>query len=85
MKRECCPHPHIDDSQSVVLIRGTRVPVHRLWAWYHRHDLPVTTIMKRYGQFSPAQVLTALSYAYSHQDEMNELLDEEQRKLKVLR
>ncbi len=48
-------------------MRGTRVPVRRLWAW-HRRGVTVETLLKRYPQLGPARVLDALAFAYDNTD-----------------
>jgi uncharacterized protein (DUF433 family) len=65
------PHPHVTVDPLVMggspLVRGTRVPVRRLWAW-HQRGLPVATIVARYSMLGPARVLDALSFAYDNKD-----------------
>lgn len=46
-------------------VRGTRVPVRRLWSW-HRRGTTIETLLKRYPQLGPAKVLDALAYAYDN-------------------
>ncbi len=47
-------------------VRGTRVPVRRLWSW-HRRGTTIETLFKRYPQLGPAKVLDALAYAYDNE------------------
>ena len=47
------------------VVRGTRVPVRRLWSW-HRRGITVETLLKRYPQLGPARVLDALAFAYDN-------------------
>lgn len=49
------------------MVRGTRVPVRRLWAW-HRRGTSIETLLKRYPALGPARVLDALSFAYDNQE-----------------
>lgn len=62
-------HPHVDVDAAVLqgspVVRGTKVPVRRLWAW-HRRGVSVETLLKRYPQLGPARVLDALSFAYDN-------------------
>jgi uncharacterized protein (DUF433 family) len=60
------PHVEIDHSGSPV-IKGTRVPVRRLWLW-HRKGVPVDTLLKRYPTLKPSQILSALAFAYDNQE-----------------
>jgi uncharacterized protein (DUF433 family) len=65
------PHPHVEVRDDILggspVVRGTRVPVRRLWAW-HRKGVTVETLIKRYPALGPARVLGALSFAYDNQD-----------------
>lgn len=67
------PHPHVDARDDLLAgspcVRGTRVPVRRLWSW-HRRGVSVETLLKRYPQLGPARVLDALSFAYDNPDLM---------------
>jgi uncharacterized protein (DUF433 family) len=64
-------HPHVEVDDAVMAgspcVRGSRVPVRRLWAWFRR-GVTVETLLKRYPQLGPAKVLDALSFAYDNQD-----------------
>ena len=60
-------HPHVEiltDGSPVV--RGTRVPVRRLWAW-HRRGTTIETLLKRYPQLGPARIFDALAFAYDNE------------------
>ena len=63
------PHPHVDVRDDVLggspHVRGTLVPVRRLWAW-HRRGTTIETLLKRYPQLGPARVLDALAFAYDN-------------------
>ena len=63
------PYPHVDVRDDLLggspVVRGTRVPVRRLWSW-HRRGITVETLLKRYPQLGPARVLCALSFAYDN-------------------
>ncbi len=48
-------------------MRGTRVPVRRLWSW-HRRGTTIETLLKRYPQLGPAKILDALAFAYDNED-----------------
>jgi uncharacterized protein (DUF433 family) len=62
-------HPHVEVRDDLLggspLIRGSRVPVRRLWAWF-RGGVTVETLLKRYPSLGPARVLDALSFAYDN-------------------
>ena len=47
-------------------VRGTRVPVRRLWSW-HRRGTTIETLLKRYPQLAPAKILDALAFAYDNE------------------
>lgn len=61
-------------------MRGTKVPVRRLWAW-HRKGVTVETLVKRYPAVGPAKVLCALAFAYDNQDVVDADLERERRLL----
>ena len=58
------PHVEIDDAGSPI-VKGSRVPVRRLFAW-HRQGTTVETLLRRYPQLGPARVLDALSFAHDN-------------------
>ncbi len=64
-------HPHVDVDPGVLagspLVRGSKVPVRRLWAW-HRRGVTVETLLKRYPQLGPARILDALAFAYDNSE-----------------
>lgn len=63
-------HPHVEVRDDLLsgspVVRGTRVPVRRLWSW-HRRGITVETLLKRYPQLGPARVLSALAFAYDNE------------------
>src|SRR6476646_8941143 len=69
LPRVVVSHPHVDVSDDVLAgspcVRGSRVPVRRLWAW-HRRGVSVETLLKRYPQLGPARVLAALAFAFDN-------------------
>jgi uncharacterized protein (DUF433 family) len=78
------PHPHVEVRDELMngspIVRGTKVPVRRLWAW-HRKGVSVETLVKRYPALGPARVLGALSFAYDNQELMAADLAREQAML----
>src|SRR5262249_27518700 len=76
-------HPHVEVRDDLLggspVVRETKVPVRRLWAW-HRKGVTVETLIKRYPALGPAKVLGALSFAYDNQD----LLDADLERERVL-
>jgi uncharacterized protein (DUF433 family) len=62
-------HPHVDVRDDLLAgspcVRGSRVPVRRLWSW-HRGGVSVETLFKRYPSLGPAKVLDALAFAYDN-------------------
>ncbi len=77
-------HPHVDVALDVLdgspFVRGSRVPVRRLWSW-HRHGTTIETLLKRYPQLGPAKVLDALAFAYDNQTLMEADLERERHAL----
>lgn len=65
------PHPHVelDPRTGSPLVRGTAVPVRRLWVW-HRRGVSVETLVRRYPSLGWARVLDALSYAHDNEELM---------------
>lgn len=65
------PHPHVVVALDVMggspMVRGTPVPVRRLWAW-HRKGVSVETLVKRYPILGWPKVLDALAFAYDNED-----------------
>lgn len=61
-------HPHVVcNEHGVPLVRGTHIPVHRLWMW-HRRGISVDTLIKRYPSLRPGVVLDALAFGYDNVD-----------------
>jgi len=64
-------HPHVLVDSNILggspHVRGSRVPVRRLWSW-HKGGASVETLMKRYPNLGPSRVLDALSFAYDNKD-----------------
>ena len=77
-------HPHVDVRDDLMggspVVRGTKVPVRRLWAW-HRKGVTVETLVKRYPSIGPAKVLCALAFAYDNEDLVEADLAREQKLL----
>lgn len=57
-------------------MKGTRVPVRRLWAW-HRKGVSVETLVKRYPSLGWAKVLGGLAFAYDNEELVEADLDRE--------
>ncbi len=64
-------HPHVESRPERFggspLVRGTKVPVRRLWQW-HRRGVTCETLVKRYPALGAAKVLDALAFAYDNED-----------------
>ncbi len=75
------PHPHVEVREELLsgspCVRGTRVPVRRLWSW-HRTGVSVETLLKRYPSLGPAKVLDALAFAFDNMDLVEADLSREQ-------
>ena len=73
-------HPHVEARADLLagspLVRGTKVPVRRLWTW-HRKCVTVETLVKRYPALGPAKVLDALAFAYDNQDVLDADIERE--------
>ncbi len=78
------PHPHVEVRDSLLegspCVRGTKVPVRRLWAW-HRKGVSMETLFKRYQQLGPSVVLDAISFAYDNLELISADLGREQERL----
>ena len=78
------PHPHVECRADVLngspCVRGTRVPVRRLWSW-HRRGTTIETLLKRYPQLGPARVLDALAFAYDNEELVKADLERENEAL----
>lgn len=61
-------------------VKGTRVPVRRLWSW-HRRGTTIETLVKRYPQLGPAKILDALAFAYDNEALVQADLDRENEAL----
>lgn len=63
------PYPCVEVRDDLLagspVIRGTVVPVRRLWSW-HRRGVSVETLVKRYPSLGWARVLGALAFAYEN-------------------
>ena len=63
-------YPHVEVRPELLagspIVRGTKVPVRRLWAW-HRKGVSVETLVKRYPSLGWAKVLGALAFAYDNE------------------
>ncbi len=74
-------HPHVEVRDDVLAgspcVRGSRVPVRRLWSW-HRRGVSVETLLKRYPSLGPARVLDALAFAYDNAELVEADLSREQ-------
>jgi uncharacterized protein (DUF433 family) len=74
------PHPHVEVREDLLggspVVRGTRVPVRRLWNW-HRKGISVDTLVKRYSTLGWARVLDALAFAYDNTELVEADLDRE--------
>jgi uncharacterized protein (DUF433 family) len=73
-------HPHVECRDDLLggspVVKGTRVPVRRLWAW-HRKGVSVETLVKRYPALGWAKVLGALAFAYDNEELVEADLDRE--------
>ena len=74
------PHPHVELVNGQAQIKGTRVPVRRIWAW-HRKGVLVETLVKRYPTLGWAKVLDALSWSYDNMEQIEKELEEERASL----
>ena len=77
-------HPHVEARPDLLggspVVRGTKVPVRRLWAW-HRKGVTVETLVKRYPALGPAKVLCALAFAYDNEATVEADLERERQLL----
>jgi uncharacterized protein (DUF433 family) len=74
-------HPHVElASDGSPMVRGSRVPVRRLWAW-HRRGTAIETLLKRYPNLGWAKLLDALAFAYDNQELVTADLEREREAL----
>lgn len=70
LPRVLVAHPHVsvdaNDHAGSPLLRGTKIPVRRLWAW-HKKGVTVETLVKRYPGVGWARVLDGLAFAYDNE------------------
>lgn len=73
-------HPRVEVRDDLLggspVVRGSRVPVRRIWAW-HRKGVTVETLVKRYAALGWPGVLGALSFAYDNEDVVEADIDRE--------
>jgi uncharacterized protein (DUF433 family) len=76
-------HPHVERCQETGrhVVRGSRVPVTRLWAW-HRKGVAVEVLVRRYPTLGWAKVLGALSWAHDNAEAVQAQLDLELERLR---
>jgi uncharacterized protein (DUF433 family) len=74
------PHPHVEMVNDQAFIKGSKVPVRRVWNW-HRHGVLFTTLLRRYPTLKPAQLLDALSFAYDNTVLINTEIAQEQAQM----
>jgi len=74
------PYPHVEIRDGRAWVCGTKVRVLRLSLWWDRgQGLPVATIMRRYPQLNPAQVLAALAWAEDHPEALEREMADDKR------
>lgn len=75
-------HPHVEVRDDLLagspVVRGTRVPVRRLWAWI-RKGVSAETLVKRYPSLGTAKVYSALAFAFDNQEIVEADLARERR------
>jgi uncharacterized protein (DUF433 family) len=80
------PYPHVEVRDDVLagspVVKGSRVPVRRLWAW-HRKGVSVETLVKRYPSLGWSKVLAGLGFAYDNEELVEADLDRERALLEA--
>lgn len=70
-------YPHIEQNPDILsgepIIRGTRIGVRHIAEW-DRSGYSVDEIIAQYPQLTHAQVQDALSYAFDHKSEIDQLI-----------
>ncbi len=73
-------HPHVEVRDDLLggspVVRGTNVPVRRLWDW-HRRGVSVELLVKRYPRLGWSKVMDALSFAFDNEELIEADLDRE--------
>lgn len=63
-------HPNVEVRPDLLsgspVVRGTRLPVRRIWNW-HRKGVSVETLVRRYPSIGWRGVLSALAFAYDNE------------------
>jgi len=62
-------HPHVELVDGRWYVKGTKVPVLRIFGW-HLRGTTFETLFKRYPQLGPAKVLSAAAFAYDNREIM---------------
>lgn len=73
------PIPLITDQYGVVRVRGTRIPLDTVIAAYQAGTLP-EEIVDQYSTLQLADVYGIISYYLNHRDEVEQYLQERQRR-----
>lgn len=60
-------------------IAGTRIKVKHVYVWVERMGLSPAEVVRDYPHLSMAAVHAALAYYWSHQDEIHQEIEEEER------
>jgi uncharacterized protein (DUF433 family) len=61
-------HPHVElSSEGSPIVRGSKIPVRRLWGWFQK-GIAIETLIKRYPTLGAARVLDALAFCFGNQE-----------------
>ena len=72
----CSGQPRID---------GTRIKVKHIYTWVERMGMSPAQVVAEYPQLTRAQVHAALAYYWSHQDEIHEDIENEEKLVSELK
>jgi uncharacterized protein (DUF433 family) len=60
-------------------IAGTRIKVKHVYTWVERMGIPPAEVVAEYPHLTRAQVHAALAYYWSHQDEIHQDIESEEK------
>ena len=73
-------HPHVRlDPILGHVVRGTKLPVRRLFFW-HQRGIAFEQLRARYPKLNPAQILDALSFAHDCPEEIAQEVAQDRRR-----
>ena len=76
-------YPHLElvkqSESEIVCLEKTQIPVHFIIEEYQRLHQSVDAVITKLSHLNPALILSALAYYYDHQQDIDEILDKNQK------